>query len=136
VNIERLEQSLVDHEGVRLRPYKCTAGKTTIGVGRNLDDVGITKSEAMMLLRSDILRATEGAMRVVPTFAQLTDARQEVLVEMVFNLGEKGFARFLKTLAYIRGYEWDRAAAEMLDSRWAEQVGQRAINLSVKFGRG
>jgi lysozyme len=136
LNMQRLRESLKEHEGKRLKVYNDSVGIPTIGYGRNLQGVGISDEEADYLLTNDITRAWQGAMDVVPTFAALTDARQEVLVEMCFNLGVAGLSKFRKTLGYIAEKEWDAAAREMLDSKWAEQVKSRAQRLAVKFSQG
>ncbi len=136
MNLHRLRDSLKHHEGKRLKPYKDSVGVLTIGYGRNLDHVGITESEAEALLDNDIRTAYESALRVVPSLPLLTDARQEVVVEMTFNLGATRFGKFNKTLAFIHAREWTEAALEMLDSKWATQVGQRADTLSEKFRKG
>ena len=136
MNLTRLRESLKHHEGKRLKPYKDSVGVLTIGYGRNLDHVGISEAEAEALLDNDIRSAYQSALRVVPTLPLLTDARQEVVVEMTFNLGATRFGKFTKTLALIDARDWTKAALEMLDSRWAEQVGQRASTLSEKFRKG
>src|SRR5687767_6324235 len=79
-------QLMVD-EGVRHKPYRCTAGKLTIGVGRNLDDVGLSLDEVNILLANDIHRAEVAAMDVFPNFLELSDNRKAVLVNMAFNMG-------------------------------------------------
>ncbi len=136
MNTDSLIASLKHHEGKRLRPYKDSVGKTTIGYGHNLEANGIPDWVAEALLQTAIYRCAFDATRVVPSFHRLTDARQEVLVEMVFNLGAAGLAGFVKTLGYIEGCKWKEASAEMLDSKWATQVGSRAKSLSRKFARG
>jgi len=136
VNHVRLIESIKHHEGLRLRVYTDTAGVSTIGYGRNLQDVGISEWMADAMLHEDISAAALSASRVVGSFNALTDGRQEVLVEMAFNLGAVGLAKFTKTLQFIADEQWEHAAAEMLDSRWAQQVGQRAVRLSRKFMQG
>ena len=118
------------HEGERLFPYKCTAGRLTIGVGRNLDDRGITAEESAYLLANDIDEYWERLETEIPWVTQLDPVRQRVLLDMAFNLGIGGLMGFKKTLAAVRGGEYERAAAMMLQSRWARQVGTRAKRLS------
>jgi lysozyme len=120
---------LIEHEGIRLKPYRCPAGKLTIGIGRNLDDVGISKSEAYYLLDRDIARSVKEAQSFA-WFWQLDEVRQDVVVAMVFNLGFEGFREFGKTIAALASRNFTLAATEMLDSDWARQVGQRARTLS------
>ncbi len=124
------------HEGERLKPYRCTAGKLTIGVGRNLEDRGITAEESAYLLANDISREERELLRALPWVAQLDEVRQRVLLDMSFNLGLSGLLLFKNTLATIRAGDYSKAAAMMLDSRWASQVGQRAERLSRMMATG
>lgn len=118
------------HEGLSLKPYHCTAEKLSIGYGRNLDDNGITKEEAEILLCHDILNCENELDLNLNDWRNLSEPRKSVLVNMVFNLGYPRFSKFKKMLQAIEDKDFDRAAAEMLDSRWARQVGNRAIELS------
>lgn len=115
------------HEGLRLKPYRCTAGKLTIGYGRNLEDVGITEREADILLERDIAVAKQELARVLPESADLGEARYAALVDMVFNLGIARFQGFRKMIAAVKAGDFETAAREMLHSRWAQQVGKRAV---------
>lgn len=117
------------HEGMRLKPYLCTEGKTTIGYGRNLDDNGITESEAELLLEHDIQRAQQDAEQFA-FFKALNETRQAVIIDMLFNLGVSRFRQFEKMLAALEKHDYAAAADEMLDSKWAKQVGVRAKNLN------
>ena len=121
---------LIKHEGLRLKPYRDTVGKLTIGVGRNLDDMGITRGEALYLLGNDINRVRLELIKIIKWFLTLNAVRQNVLIDMVFNLGITRFKRFKKLIAAIEVQDWDRAAKEMLDSKWAKQVGRRATELA------
>lgn len=136
MNLSRLKETLVRHEGLRLKPYKCTAGKLTIGVGRNLDDVGITKEEAMALLDNDIKSVVEQIKKNFKWFDSLCPARQEVVVNMVFNLGINGFLKFKNTIHFIESGQYSQAAIEMLESKWSEQVGNRAKELAKMMAEG
>ena len=77
---------LIRHEGLRLKPYRDTVGKLTIGVGRNLDDVGITREEALYLLKNDIDNARRELIKTIPRFLDMDKVRQIVLISMTFNL--------------------------------------------------
>jgi len=127
---------LIKHEGLRLKPYRDTVGKLTIGVGRNLDDVGITREEARFLLDNDIARADVELRRNFLWFPGRNKVRNAVLINMVFNLGISRFKRFKKLIAAIERRDWDRAGKEMLDSRWAQQVGGRAKELARQMLTG
>jgi lysozyme len=118
------------HEGLRLKPYRCTAGKLTIGVGRNLEDRGITLAEARILLANDLADVRNGLLNALPWVGNLDEVRQRVLVDMAFNLGLQGLLEFKRTLAAVKGGQYQQAATMMLQSRWAKQVGQRAERLA------
>lgn len=130
MDIDALKKQLVLHEGLKLTPYRCTADKLTIGVGRNLDDVGITQAEAEFLLDNDILRCCDDLDRNMSWWRDLSETRQRVLIDMVFNLGISRFMKFQNAIDALANGNYAGAAAEMLDSRWANQVGQRATRLA------
>ncbi|WP_346839811.1 glycoside hydrolase family protein [Microbulbifer sp. SAOS-129_SWC] len=135
MDTELLAQELERDEDLRLRPYRCTAEKLSIGVGRNLDDVGITEDEARYLLANDI-RRTLADCETIPTFHRLSGVRQRVIANMVFNLGLGRFLGFRKMLAALEVCDWAEAAAQMLDSKWARQVGARAERLAEMMREG
>jgi lysozyme len=124
------------HEGERLKPYRCTAGKLTIGVGRNLEDRGITRDESAMLLSNDIGAMEAEVLRALPWVTQLNEVRQRVLIDMAFNMGIVGLLNFKRTLATIQAGDYQQAATMMLDSKWAKQVGQRAERLARMMATG
>ncbi|MDD2229527.1 MAG: glycoside hydrolase family protein [Candidatus Cloacimonetes bacterium] len=135
--LERIKEQLIRHEGLRLKPYRCTAGKLTIGVGRNLDDRGISQKEAYVLLENDIQNCEKQIMDEIPEIYNVLDeVRKSVLLNMCFNLGIGGLLGFNNTLAFIAAGDWERAANGMLASKWAKQVGRRAIELSELMRKG
>jgi lysozyme len=136
MNRDELRSMLVLHEGLRLKPYKCTAGKLTIGVGRNLDDNGITQAEAFHLLENDIIAVEDDLDRTWPWWRQMTDARQQVLADMAFNLGITRLGGFVNTLAAMKRGDYEAAADGMLASLWASQVGRRAQRLAKMMREG
>lgn len=125
-----LKSLLVKHEGLRLGPYRCTAGKLTIGVGRNLDDCGITEAEAAFMLDNDITRVESELAAALPWFRRLDAIRQVVLADMAFNLGTRGLLTFHRTLANVESGNYAAAADAMLASKWATQVSGRAHELA------
>ena len=126
-----LRRQLIRHEGLRLKPYVDTVGKTTIGVGRNLTDKGISENEAIDLLRNDYVEVYHDLCAKLPWFTGLSAIRQRVLIEMGFNQGSAGLLKFTKTLASMERGDYVLAAEQMLLSRWAKQVGQRARRLAA-----
>jgi lysozyme len=133
----KLRAQLVKHEGLRLKPYFDTVGRLTIGVGRNLDAVGITDNEAQYLLSGDIDRVIRGLFGRYPEwFPTLDPARQAVLVNMGFNLGLSGLAGFTRMLDAVARGDFAGASEEMTRSKWASQVGARAAELSVQMRTG
>lgn len=133
----KLISELVKDEGLRLKPYKCTAGKTTIGVGRNLDDVGISKDEAYTLLASDIARVKKECERQPWWLAVVDDpVRSRVMLNMCFNLGIRRLSAFKNTLDAVQDKRWRDAAAGMRASMWAKQVGGRAERLAKMMESG
>lgn len=131
----QLRAMLVRHEGIRLKPYRDTVGKLTIGVGRNIEDRGISSDEAELMLDNDIVDHTREAQRLA-CFVKLDPVRQDVLIDMVFNMGLPRVQGFKKFLVALEQGDWLRAKAEMLDSKWASQVGNRAIELAKMIETG
>lgn len=133
--IQTLATELERDEGLRLKPYRCTAGKTTIGIGRNLDDAGITEDEARYLLRNDISRVL-GELEGQEWYHGLTGARRRAIANMCFNLGLPGLLQFRRMIAAIEAEDWEEASAHLLDSRYARQVGARADRLAEMLRTG
>jgi lysozyme len=130
---EALKQSLIAHEGLKLKPYTCTAGALTIGVGRNLDANGISEAEAMAMLENDINSCIAELDRAKPSWIKHASHRQNVLIEMCFNLGITRLLKFVKMWEALENRDYDKAAFEMLNSMWAVQVGKRAQTLSNRM---
>lgn len=131
-----LRELLIAHEGLRLKPYQDTVGKLTIGVGRNLDDKGISMHEAMLMLDHDIEAVEDDLDQRLPWWRGLTEVRQLVLADMCFNLGVHRLQGFRNTLAAIQAGDYEAAAAGMLASKWATQVGKRAHRLAKMMREG
>lgn len=122
-------QRLVLHEGFKDKPYRCTAGKLTIGVGRNIEDRGISRDEAYYMLSNDIRENEAQCMKRIPFFSNLDSERQYVLVDMAF-MGMERLLGFKKMLAALGVGNYKEAAKELLDSKYAKQVGKRAERLA------
>lgn len=133
---QALLKQLIDDEGVRLKPYRDTVGKLTIGIGRNLDDRGISMSEATAMCENDITAVCNELDRTYPWWKQMSEARQLVFANMCFNMGLARFSDFKKMLARAKEGRYNEAAEEMLDSKWAKQVGMRAARLAMMMRKG
>ena len=118
------------HEGLRLVPYKCSAGKLTIGYGHNLDDNGIDKTMAVHMLNEDVAN-TCFELDKYYWFNPLSTVRKAVMIDMCFNLGLPRFLKFKKMIAALNAGNYPLVANEMLDSKWAKQVGKRAEDLAL-----
>lgn len=118
------------HEGLRIKVYTCPAGKLTVGYGRNLEERGLTESEAAILLENDIQDMTEKLSSRYFWFWKLGAVRRAVVIDMSYNLGLAGFHGFQNMIRAIEMSDYGKAATEMLDSRWSKQVGQRSHRLA------
>jgi len=137
MNSQRMVDLITKHEGKRKHVYKCSAGYETIGVGRNISEsgLGLSDGEIDFLLRNDLTRVQSEVANVLECYDSLSDVRQAVVIDMCFNLGLGQFLRFQNMIAALENGDYIKAAAEMLDSRWAKQVGKRAETLSSMMVR-
>lgn len=136
-NTEIMSRSLIrDHEGFRSAVYQCPAGYWTLGYGRNVEQVGITEQEGDFLLTNDISACRRDLQSCI-FWGRLNVVRRSVLIDMRYNLGPTRFFGFKKMLAALSVDDYVQAAVEMMDSRWAQQVPNRALRLSsmMRLGR-
>lgn len=142
---ERFLAQLARHEGLRLKAYRCPSGCLTIGYGHNLDASpvpgiharsAITRKKAQALLRTDAAQAEREVREAFPWVSRLVEARVAVLVNMAFNMGIPRLKGFVRTLSAIRNGHYDAAANAMMESRWASQVGRRAVELARQMRTG
>lgn len=134
--MNKLIEQLKRHEGIELKPYQDTVGKWTIGVGRNLDDIGISEQEAEMLLLNDIKEAERQLITTMPWTQELDEVRFSALLNFVFNVGIGTASKFVNAMGLLKDGSYDMAADEMLNSRWARQVGNRAIEVTDQIRTG
>jgi lysozyme len=148
---------LIEHEGLVLTVYQDTLGIDTIGIGRNLKDRGISKEEldyldlpnmeviyehgiseadARYLALNDIAIVENELCRVHPCVEELDSVRQLILMDMAFNMGVPRLCKFKKMWNAIHEENFEAASIEMMDSRWARQVGRRASKLSDAMKTG
>lgn len=135
-NTGKLKSQLRRHEGLRLHTYLDSEGVPTIGYGKNLLALKITQATANQWLEQDIQSASEDLDRVYPFVSKLSEPRQRVLVNMAFNLGITRLMGFKRMWAALERRDYIAAAEEMLDSKWARQVGSRADELSKMMEMG
>ena len=145
-----LKERIKQEEGLRTKPYLCPAGKRTIGYGHNLEAAPLLPGIAEFLennscimphmaeeqLDHDIEVAEGVARRLFVGFDELSEARQDVLTDMAFNLGEGSLSRFAKLRHNVAINNYEKAAGEMKDSRWFTQVTNRAKQLIQQWMEG
>ena len=154
---EHLIEKLIQHEGLKLQVYQDTLGIDTIGIGRNLQDRGIsddeledmdipnieyvykngiTEVDAMILAENDIIIVEDELVRAHSCVEDLDSVRQLVLVDMAFNMGVPRLMKFVKMWGAIEVGDFYEASEQMLDSRWAKQVGKRSEHLAQLMRAG
>ena len=140
MNMDRLLQSVKKHEGYRNKVYLDTLGKRTVGVGHLCvedfweDDKEYSEEMLMNILKDDLKNAIEGAERLLKDCPVLDDLAKEIIIEMVFQLGETGVSKFKNMLKALKeGPDYQTAAIEMLDSKWAKQTPNRAAAMSAEM---
>lgn len=133
MNVQDAMQMTKNFEGLRLKPYKCPAGKLTIGYGRNLEDVGIAEEEAEMLFFNDYERARGNLRALLVSYGiKEDDVNRDVfyaLTDMMFNMGYSRMSQFKKLFSELKKGSYEGVAREMKDSKWYTQVGNRSKKL-------
>jgi lysozyme len=122
-------------EGRKDKLYTDSLGIPTIGIGRNLRDVGLRQDEIDHLFENDLNAAEAIAKTLIPSFDLLSDARKAVCLNLAFNLGNR-LAEFGKFRKAVQEENWDAASTELLASRWSNQVGVRATRLAKQMRDG
>ena len=139
MDMDRLLQSVKKHEGYRNKVYLDTLGKRTVGVGHLCvedfweDNKEYDEEFLMNILKDDLKNAIEGAERLLKDCPVLDDLAKEIIIEMVFQLGETGVSKFKNMIKALKIPDYQTAAIEMLDSRWAKQTPNRAQNMSSEM---
>lgn len=157
LSLDEIKQRLEVHEGFRSKPYRCTANKLTIGIGRNIEDrpfteeelrlvdkdymtKGITKSQAFAILARDVMQFDFELRQNIPFYERLDDERQYALLDMVFNMGignsKKGLLSFKNMLNYIGTGFYKQAAAECLNSKYGRELPTRAGRIARTIETG
>lgn len=135
--MSKLSDQLRIHEGVRSHVYLCTAGYETIGVGRNIAEsgIGLSDDEIDYLLENDIKRCKQELVSL-SWFPDLDPVRQDAIVNLCFNLGLTRLMGFQNAMGAMAVGDYEKAADEFLDSRWAKQVGQRSLDVAHMIRAG
>jgi lysozyme len=136
MNAQQLMAQLNIDEGRRKRIYPDTKGKITGGVGRNLSDRDFSEDEIDLMLQNDVRIVLQSLDKTYPWWRGMTEARQQVLANMTFNLGLPKLSAFKKFLAALQSGRWEMAADEMMNSQWASDVGDRAVRLAKHMREG
>ena len=131
MNIEKLIKSVMKSEGFSTTLYKCPADKWTIGFGRNVESNGIRKDEALYMLKNDLLDIKLNLEDKLEWFYKLDDVRQNVLIEMAYNMGVSGLLKFRNTLLLINIGDFEKASKEMLNSKWHRDFQKFAPKFKV-----
>jgi len=142
--MSKLTEMLRRHEGEvknsagRHIVYDCPAGHATIGIGRNVSEsgLGLSDIEVEFMLEADIARCAEELGREFPWISELNEARRDAMIDLVFNMGLTRLNGFKKALAAMAEANYDTAAAEFMDSKWASQVKDRAIEICAMIKTG
>ena len=124
------------HEGFMSKPYKCPAGKLTIGYGRNIEDMGITMTEAEYLLVNDLTRSQTELSNSLPWYKTLSHRRKQAMLNLHFNMGTGTLSKFQKFLKAMSESDYSTAKAELLNSKYAQQVGKRAQEVAEQIVNG
>ena len=134
-----LKTQLLREEGAESCAYQDSLGFWTIGVGRLIDSRkggGLSNDEIDLLLDNDIKRNYEAVLKALPWMEKLNDARQAVLIGMAFQMGLKGLLQFKRTLGSVEDGQFAEAAAEILESKWAQQTPKRADRMAKQMETG
>ena len=137
--MDKLLEMLKRHEGVESHAYECSEGKITVGVGRNIDQeggIGLSDDEVDYLLQNDVERVIKELATEYTWFGDLDDVRRDAMVDISFNLGATRLRLFKRALAAMEEADYKVAATEFLDSKWAKQVGGRALELTDMISSG
>lgn len=122
LNDQEIAEYVKGHEGLSLMPYYCTAHKLSIGIGRNLEDRGISKEEAFYLFNNDLRLAIADLQRVFGAdFKSLPDPVLLAFIDMMFQLGLGRFSGFKKMIKHAIAGNWKEAARELMDSKYARE---------------
>lgn len=131
--MQKIFEDIKKHEGFKSKVYKCTEGYDTIGYGFAIKDLIIDKDVADLILMKKLHALLERVIIAFPWFKDIEDDAKEVVINMCYQLGLRGFSKFKKTIYLLETEQYEDASVEMLDSLWAKQTPNRAKELSEKL---
>lgn len=136
--MDKLVSMITRHEGVRSHVYKCSVGMETIAIGRSIGPggLGLSDDEISYLLVNDINRVIDELSASFPWFLDLDEVRRDAIIDLCFNLGITKLLHFKNGIDAMEDQSYDSAAIHFLDSRWAQQVGDRAEELCEMIRTG
>jgi lysozyme len=149
--MDKLIEQIKRHEGYRKRMYLCTAGKETIGYGYNLKanplhlssleignayKNGMNEVEAERLLKLMVSKCVDQLEEAIPVINRIDMVRQDILINMTYNMGLIGLLKFKKMLLALKKKDYKQASIEMLNSKWKDDVGNRAQELATQMLTG
>lgn len=151
VNVKQVYKEISSDEGKVLHAYLCSQSHKTVGIGHKVleadaenalpihgtnDDVPdeecISEARCYELFQEDVQIAIDGCEKIYGNWEELSQEVQHILVNMCFQLGQGGLSKFKNFKVAIEDYQWQRAALEMMDSRWAGQTPERAERLRAR----
>jgi lysozyme len=134
MNLEPLYDHTRHSEGLRLKPYRCTANKLSIGYGTNIEEISLEEAEWLMQHRMN--KAIAEVHKRWPFVEKMTDNRRLAIYDMAYNMGVPTFAEFKNTWAALEAGDYDKAARCAEDSKWYRQVGPRAVKIVSMIRNG
>ena len=135
--IEFARKILVRHEGIRSEPYVCPAGRLSIGIGRNLEDVGLADDEIQYLFLNDLKTANRTARHLFgKEFDHLDPVRRAAIYDLSFNMGQTRLAQFTNFRGSVDVHDWMEAGKHLCDSNYARQLPKRSKRIRHMIEKG
>ena len=136
MNTDQLAAQLTSDEGLRTKVYTDTVGKLTVGVGRNISDRAFSADEIALMLKNDIAAVCSQLDKAAPWWSSLSERRKQALANFTFNVGIGTALTFKNTMQLLQSGQYTAAADEMMRSKWASQVGARAVRITTMIREG
>ena len=131
--LQEIVDDIKKHEGFEPKVYECTEGYETIGYGFAIKDLVIDKDVADLILMKKLHILLQRIIVAFPWIKDIDEIAKKVVINMCYQLGIRGFSKFIKTIYYLETEQYEEASIEMLDSLWAKQTPNRAKELSAEI---